>query len=162
MRYRQLRIAWSVFCGLAAVLLIVLWARSYWRFDSMRRVADWSTTFVHIEVCSDCGWIGFTVEDALYRLDLQAAEKNRWRYDSFPNGGRPRPAWNAAQDPRFPMPTFRYHVALPHWLLAFLIASFAAVPWIVQLRWRFSLRTMLIATTLIAVVFGLIAWARAR
>ena len=29
MRYRKLRIAWSVFCGLAAVLLIVLWVRSY-------------------------------------------------------------------------------------------------------------------------------------
>src|SRR6476646_1576226 len=30
MKYRKLRIAWSVFWGLAAVLLIVLWVRSYW------------------------------------------------------------------------------------------------------------------------------------
>ena len=29
MRFRKLRIAWSVFWGLAAVLLIVLWVRSY-------------------------------------------------------------------------------------------------------------------------------------
>src|SRR3954452_4895521 len=28
MRFRKLRIAWSVFCGLAAVLLIVLWSYS--------------------------------------------------------------------------------------------------------------------------------------
>ena len=31
MRFRKLRIAWSVVCGLVAVLLIVLWVRSYWR-----------------------------------------------------------------------------------------------------------------------------------
>src|SRR4051812_7318078 len=30
MRFPKLRIAWSVFCGLACVLLVVLWVRSYW------------------------------------------------------------------------------------------------------------------------------------
>src|SRR4051794_2870734 len=30
MRFRKLRIAWSMFWGLACVLLIVLWVRSYW------------------------------------------------------------------------------------------------------------------------------------
>ena len=30
MKYRKLRIAWSAFWGLAAVLLIVLWVRSYY------------------------------------------------------------------------------------------------------------------------------------
>ncbi len=35
-------------------------------------------------------------------------------------------------------------------------AALAALPW---LRWRFSLRTLLIATTLVAVVLGLIMWA---
>ena len=30
MRFRKLRIAWSVVCGIACVLLIVLWVRSYW------------------------------------------------------------------------------------------------------------------------------------
>src|SRR5689334_13942796 len=33
MKFRKLRIAWSVVWGLAAVLLIALWARSYWRRD---------------------------------------------------------------------------------------------------------------------------------
>src|SRR6478672_8285240 len=33
MRFRKLRIAWSVACGIACVLLIVLWVRSYWRFN---------------------------------------------------------------------------------------------------------------------------------
>src|SRR5262245_45649718 len=32
-RFRKLRIAWSVGWGLVAVLLVVLWVRSYWRID---------------------------------------------------------------------------------------------------------------------------------
>src|SRR4051812_42896523 len=31
MRFRKLRIAWSVLCGLACVLLIAVWVRSYGR-----------------------------------------------------------------------------------------------------------------------------------
>jgi len=46
-------------------------------------------------------------------------------------------------------------LTLPHWLMALLSASLASVPWISQ---RFSLRTLLIATTLIAVVLGLVVW----
>src|SRR6478609_7250090 len=34
MRFRKLRIAWSVAWGLACVLLIVLWVRSYWWCDT--------------------------------------------------------------------------------------------------------------------------------
>src|SRR6476660_8286747 len=30
MRFRKLRIAWLVVCGIACVLLIALWVRSYW------------------------------------------------------------------------------------------------------------------------------------
>src|SRR5690349_371221 len=35
MNYRKLRIAWSVVWGLAAVLIVVFWARSYWDFDEL-------------------------------------------------------------------------------------------------------------------------------
>ena len=49
------------------------------------------------------------------------------------------------------------HVGLPYWFLAFVPATIATIPWF---RWskRFSLRTLLIATTLIAVVLGIIVW----
>src|SRR3954463_16418812 len=33
LRFRKLRFAWSVFWGLACVLLIVLWVRSYYTYD---------------------------------------------------------------------------------------------------------------------------------
>src|SRR6185369_8713105 len=37
MRYRKLRIAWSTLWGLVAVLLCILWVRSYWRVDIVER-----------------------------------------------------------------------------------------------------------------------------
>ena len=53
MKFRNLRIAWSVGWGVLAVLLCVLWVRSYWRFDQMRIdcpfiwVYDFLTTINH-------------------------------------------------------------------------------------------------------------------
>jgi hypothetical protein len=44
----------------------------------------------------------------------------------------------------------------PYYSLVVLAASFVGLPWF---RYRFSLRTLLIATTLIAMVLGLIVWA---
>ena len=36
MKYRKLRIAFSATCGIACVLLVVLWVRSYWWVDDFR------------------------------------------------------------------------------------------------------------------------------
>src|SRR6187431_2373803 len=49
MRFRQLRIAWSVVWGVAAVLLIVLWVRSYWWIDGVsgNRGSHYICTDVH-------------------------------------------------------------------------------------------------------------------
>jgi hypothetical protein len=35
MKFRKLRLAWSVFCGIACVLLIALWVRSYFAHDAL-------------------------------------------------------------------------------------------------------------------------------
>ena len=54
--------------------------------------------------------------------------------------------------------SFSYVVIKLYAMLA--IASFlATTPWIRLIRWQFSLRTLLIATTLVAVVLGLAVWA---
>lgn len=47
--------------------------------------------------------------------------------------------------------------AVPHWLLLLLAATISAMPWI---KWRFSLRTLLIATTLVAVGLGIVVMLR--
>src|SRR6185295_19427494 len=44
MRFRKLRIAWSVFWGAACVLLIVLWVRSYWWFDEAAYNCEYKST----------------------------------------------------------------------------------------------------------------------
>jgi predicted alpha/beta superfamily hydrolase len=51
----------------------------------------------------------------------------------------------------------RFDFDLPYWFVVLLSAIFALPPWI---RWskRFSLRALLIVTTLVAVVLGMIAW----
>ena len=49
-----------------------------------------------------------------------------------------------------------WYVCVPYWFLVLLsVADLPSHPW---LRWRFSLRTLLIATTLVAVVLGIIVW----
>jgi hypothetical protein len=40
MKHRKLRIAWSVAWGIAAVLLIVLWARTYQHVDMLSVSAE--------------------------------------------------------------------------------------------------------------------------
>ena len=47
-------------------------------------------------------------------------------------------------------------VTAPDWFLVVISASLATAPWI---RRRFSLRTLLIATTLVAIGLGFIVWA---
>ena len=45
--------------------------------------------------------------------------------------------------------------SIPVWLVAAVSAAFSAFPWLPR---QFSLRTLLLATTLVAVVLGLIVW----
>ena len=49
-------------------------------------------------------------------------------------------------------------LSMPYWFLAALATSLSIFPWTNWSR-RFSLRTLLIATTLVAVGLGLIVWA---
>jgi hypothetical protein len=51
------------------------------------------------------------------------------------------------------------YVTLPYWFSFLIAAAFAAAPWILQLRFHFSLRTLLIATTLVTVILGLVVYA---
>jgi hypothetical protein len=50
------------------------------------------------------------------------------------------------------------YATVPIWMLGAHVLALAAVPWIYWSN-RFSLRTLQIVTTLVAVVLGLIVWA---
>ena len=53
----------------------------------------------------------------------------------------------------------RFKLAIPDWFLAAVCGIFAAIPALFPSRWRFTTRTLLIATTLVAVVLGAIVYA---
>ena len=133
MRFRKLRIAWSVFWGLAAVLLVVLWVRSRNHFD-------------------DTGW-AMSAQGKLYlspKVDLFPIDEKGANVESYQHfGGKvtTTQVWNAKL-----IPLAGTGPVIPYWSLVLVTPLLAVAPW---LRWRFSLRTMLIATTLVAVVLGL-------
>jgi hypothetical protein len=148
MRFCKLRIAWSVVWGVLAVLLIALWVRSYWRCD----LIDFRTiSGHHFQIGHARGILGCGGDANLFSLPWSITK------------------WDIASDVTRGDETIQGHFGFtfeavlsfgtvataPHWFAVMLCAIVAAAPWI-RWKWRFSLRTLLIATTLIAVVMGLI------
>ena len=153
MNYRKLRIAWSVGCGILCVLLIVLWVRSYNRGDILQ--APVSTTR-GIGFTSLRGWVKFssfrTTGNGSWRMSSQHADEAMRPYGEFFEAQQNH--WKFGTH----MLKGTYAIMMPHWFIL-LTAPLAGVPWINRSK-RFSLRTLLIATTLVAVVLGLIVWLR--
>jgi hypothetical protein len=110
MKFRKLRITWTAFCGIACVLLIALWVRSYFVWDE-----EYRQLLRNFWIASGFGHFSFTSGSG-----------------------------------------FSY--GFPYLLPIMLFAGLAVSPWIHWSR-HFSLRTLLIATTLVAVVLGLIVYA---
>ena len=154
---RYLRIAWTVFCGIACVLLIVLWVRSYKTTDFVQYGLSKSGAVIGISVFGRL-WIDFdssfpvaNAEYTPFALDRTTIgelyfERNTWDFSGEVLGFR----WTSGNG--------YWQLTIPDWATLLLTISLAALPW---LRWpkQFSLRTLLIATTLVAVVLGLIVWA---
>jgi hypothetical protein len=145
MRYRKLRIAWSVVCAIACVLLIALWVRSYRWSDSVHVPLARETI-----VNSAAGVIG----TGTFSQQFNTGWRPGWYWRTVPIEDsvrfRNRPQWDYYSD------ASRLLLEFPHWLLVLIMGALTAAPCI---RGRFSLRTLLIATTLVAVVLGLVVWA---
>jgi hypothetical protein len=141
MRFRKLRIAWSVGCGVVAVFLIGAWLFSYRysmaiEINSPTELSRVSVDFGQIRVVK---WKGSFVGGP------------EWRFEPY---YQRTPKQDLAS---FLLPGFqvRPNLAIPLWLLMLPFAGMATAPWI---SWRFSLRTLLVITTLAAILLGLIAW----
>jgi hypothetical protein len=148
MKYRRLRIAWSVWWGILAASLIALWARSYWSVDTF-----YSNIF----------GFAFKTQSVKGSLELIRNPNGPWGIStmSLDDWMKRRKAQQALmryvyQRTNTP-PVVRVFASVPHWLAALSLAIFATAPW---LGWskRFGLRTLLIATTLIAIVLGIVVW----
>ena len=166
MKFRKLRIAWSVVWGSAVVLLIALWVRSFWQLDSF----SYEAGIVNIggESLRGCMVLHrldgqnsdragyFTMPVARAFLDFDIPGTYFWfRFTKVPieptsltSGAEIRPLGRRTGAT----------ILVPMWFPLFVAVGFAATPWF---RWpkKFSLRTLLIATTLVAVVLGLIVYA---
>jgi hypothetical protein len=151
MKYRKLRIAWSVVWGIAAALLIVLWVRGHFDADYVKFGRPKSGTFDLISSEGEI-WLYWNGDLADYTVEFRTIE---------PGVGVELPETSElgfAFDKDFSISSPYWYVASPNWFLALACSALGVAPWIRQLRWRFSLRTQLIAMTLIAVILGLAVW----
>jgi hypothetical protein len=151
-RFRKLRIAWSVLCGIACVLLIALWVRSYWRVYSLyeNHYAPEQSTYVRswVEVQKGSVVISKGRKDSpnrpgsgTFKWEFVSAGESCVRNEGIPS------SFEISRD------NDRTNLTIPCWFVLLLTGASIAIPW---LRWRFSLRILLIITTLAAVVLGLI------
>jgi hypothetical protein len=166
-RFRKLRIAWSVGWGLACVLLIIFWWRSWQQGEG--RILEWSSKH-RFAIMSLLGEVGIAyIGNGNYvgivpsaKLDWEESPHypysviNRGPYPHLTERGPPFKARFRWTKPKW-YPDKRY-IGAPYWFLTVTVAALGAVPWIQPSR-RFSLRTMLIATAVVAVTLGLIAYA---
>jgi hypothetical protein len=143
MNYHKLRIAWSVGCGILCLLLIALWVRSYGNSDFIIGLGWDGHSW--LESSSGLLALGSTPEQSrgqrapplgFVTCQIVATEHfiapRRVDYFRTPRGN----TW-----------------LLPVWMLIAAVATLGSCPW---LPLRFSLCTLLITTTLVAVLLGLL------
>lgn len=147
MKSRKLRIAFSTMCVLASVLLIALWARSTRTLDFL----GWNKTRY--------GW-GVSITSFHGRCEFSFASYNKaWTNmkAGFTSKAVPNANWSWSSNPWLDFginstDMGNHFLMVPHWFLVLVTSFLAVTPWI---PWYFSLRTLIVATTLLAVILGL-------
>jgi hypothetical protein len=128
--FRSLRIIVSVVFGVACVLTIWLWMRSYRQYDTLY----WPSPH---RVTSIAGWI---------RVDEDFKVTGRFPKSMHRIGNVRILSVSGDVTPA------GAGLPIPHGLIVALVAGLAILPW---MRWYYSLRTLLAITTLIAAGLGL-------
>jgi hypothetical protein len=145
MRFSKLRIAWSVAWGVVAVLLVAFWIRSYG-----------DSTSKEILVTPTCRFYLHSVQGTLALERWYRGFRGREFMPIYRKSDLLRLTTNACIYVQRSSTGTIESVSISYWLLILADIIIATAPW---LRWRFSLRTLLIATTLVAAVLGLAVWA---
>jgi hypothetical protein len=136
---KYLRIAVTALSLTACVLLIALWVRSYSRTDAI--------------VGPIVGARRFIIHTRPDQLDVLVSNPSPvhgpipWKISSYMN--RARRTW------KFNSQQYAIQLTIPMWLATLGSVTIAAISWIPWSK-RFSVRTLLIATTLVAVGLGVI------
>jgi hypothetical protein len=161
-RFRKLRIAWSMVWGVLCVLLIALWLRSYRWVDLLTLPINSTRT---IQIGTFPGDVVFRAPPVSYyrsKGDLRSVaslrEHRSWPFKPSTSLKRKLPSkagirWSSQSQGS------DGHLIVPYWMMVALSGTMSVLPLKSKL-WRFGLRTLLIATTLIAVLLGLLVWLR--
>ena len=152
-RYRRaLRISWSVAWGVLAVVLCVLWVRSYWTVDGFLTQSSSSELSglnkdgqLRFAWLSDLSDRTYGYQQGWHRVTHEGLWQNNHIRVLVPE------SLLVARS------SMGVVVWISHWLAILLAVSIAACSWI---PWSlgFSLRTLLLAITLLCVLFGFVAW----
>jgi hypothetical protein len=162
---KTLRIAITALSLTACVLLIALWVRSYFFRDFA--LVDFSTArWIHL--ISMHGRLSCAVANVPGTFTAGAApilvpgvDYHLWQ-KRFTEGNESSEIPREFRPPIFDSLFFDWNtyddgmeIVIPYWFFAFVFAALAVAPWITFSR-RFSLCTLLVATTLVAVALGLL------
>jgi hypothetical protein len=133
---KYVRIAVTALSLMACVLLIALWVRSYWWVCHCRgpflanRGIEFNATLGRM-------WIGFPKQVS-----------TSWEWDCYET---PIIAWKSP----VMFVDSSEGTTIPYWLPTLIASGTAVAPWFAWSK-RFSLRTLLIATTLVALGMGIV------
>jgi hypothetical protein len=139
---------------MVCLLLIALWVRSYYTQDCLRGYSPDGWPLGNVwELASREGKFAATI--------CRGKGIKNWKLISH-EISRAADAWLYAElgfeisERKQPVPPRGSAFTCPYWFAILLVATVSCAPW---LRWRFSLRTLLIAMTLVAVVLGVMVYA---
>jgi hypothetical protein len=153
MRFRNLRIAFSAACGTVCLLLIVLWVRSIWLYERVEIPIPSNSL---LTLSSAAG----TAEARLCIYPVLPVENPSWfsgKKDFAKDFGLSltRRVFGGFGFVADDGEVYDIGLNCPYWFLITCATVLAGAPWI---RCRFSVRTLLIAATLVAVMLGLILY----
>ncbi len=143
--------------GIVAVLLVVMWVRSYCRSDALHRILSTNRLYgwgVETTVSNFPGNIEYRSDTIISGTILSTG----WQLTDY---SEPIGRMKTDHPVRFGFLWNKDHksIAFPHWSVAIVIGAVLLMPWSLNLPNRFTLRTLLIAMTLVAVGLGLVVWA---
>jgi hypothetical protein len=150
MKHRKLRIAWSVAWGMLVAILVSLNVWSCWWWDRCY-VQGGSTG---IQLSSDAG-------HTIIVIGPSQPTVHQIIFGHLPSPGSSDLFYaNDVLGFYFKRISTSLRIDIPYWFLALFCVAIAVLPWLDSCSKRFSLRTLLITTTLVAVGLGLIVWLR--
>jgi hypothetical protein len=156
---RLLRIAASAACLVVCGLLIALWSRSYWWVDRIDGPVGRFFPGRTVTAVSVRGLLMVGIQPEQY--NVYAAVADPWRINSARiETVAIRQIDDAYHGFKIIRDKNEWGLQLPCWAAVAATAFCAALPWLKWTR-RFSLRTLLVVTTIAAVTLGLVAaWSR--